>query len=183
MSGPGPISERELLALIRTIPDHPSPGILFRDITPLLADGPAFAGVVEAFAMPFRDAPAGAGIDVVVGIEARGFILAAPVAIALGLGFVPIRKHGKLPHDTVGAVYDLEYGQSEIEVHADGVGPGQRVLVCDDVLATGGTAQAACDLVEQLGGEVAEVAVLMEIAALDGRARLGGRRVRALLTV
>jgi len=165
--------------LIRAIPDHPSPGIVFRDITPLLADGPAFARVVEEFVAPHR---AAGTVDVVVGIEARGFILAAPVAIALGVGFVPVRKSGKLPHVTVGAAYELEYGQAEIEVHADGIRSGQRVLVVDDVLATGGTARAACDLVRQLGGEVAEVAVLIELEALGGRARLDGCAARALLS-
>jgi adenine phosphoribosyltransferase len=168
----------DVAGLIRSIPDHPSPGIVFRDITPLLADGPAFARVIEAFAAPHR----AGGIDVVVGIEARGFILAAPVSIALGVGFVPVRKSGKLPHVTVGAAYELEYGQAEIEVHADGIRPGQRVLVVDDVLATGGTARAACDLVQRLGGEVAEVAVLIELMALSGRQQLGGRGARALLS-
>lgn len=168
---------------VRSIPDHPSPGIVFRDITPLLADGPAFARVVEALAAPYRDAAGAPRVDVVVGIEARGFILAAPVALALGVGFVPIRKKGKLPHSTLGAAYNLEYGQAEIEVHVDGVRPGQRVLVMDDVLATGGTAEAACALVERLGARVAAVSVLLEIAGLPGRQRLAGRDVHCLLTL
>jgi adenine phosphoribosyltransferase len=156
---------------------------VFRDITPLLADGPVFAGVVEAFAAPHRDASGRPTVDAVVGIEARGFILAAPVAVALGVGFVPVRKRGKLPHVTVGAAYDLEYGAAEIEVHADGVLPGQRVLLLDDVLATGGTAQAADELIQQLGGHVVEAAFLIELGALGGRTRLDHRAVRALVSL
>jgi adenine phosphoribosyltransferase len=170
-----------ILALIRDVPDYPVPGVLFKDITPLLADGGQFAAVVEAFAAPYRQP--GAGVDVVAGIEARGFILAAPVAIALGVGFVPVRKKGKLPHDTVGAAYDLEYGRAEIEIHTDAIAPGQRVLLVDDVLATGGTAEATCDLIERVGGVVVELAVLMELTFLAGRERLGGRPLRTLVTV
>lgn len=177
------VSRDEIERAIRNVPDFPKPGIQFKDITPLLGDGPAFADVVDAFAAPHRDPAAGAEIDVVLGIEARGFILAAPVAVALGTGFAPVRKRGKLPWQTVGAAYELEYGSAEIELHADGVQPGQRVLVVDDVLATGGTAAAACELVERLGGTVAGVAVLMELSFLDGRSKLAGRQVRALLTV
>ncbi len=173
--------EALVLERVRTVADYPKPGVQFKDITPLLADAGAFAAVVEAFAAPHR--ADGAGVDVVVGIEARGFILAAPVALALGAGFVPVRKRGKLPHTTHAASYDLEYGTAEIEVHTDAVRPGQRVLVLDDVLATGGTAAAAVDLVERLGGEVAGVAVLMELTFLEGRARLPGRDVRALVTL
>lgn len=170
-----------ILERIREIPDYPSPGVTFKDITPLLADGPRFAAVIEEFAATCRRP--GAAVDVVVGIEARGFILAAPVAIALGVGFVPVRKRGKLPHTTVGAAYDLEYGTAEIELHADGIAAGQRVLVVDDVLATGGTAEAACQLVEQVGGVVAGLAVLLELSFLKGRARLADRPLRALVTV
>jgi adenine phosphoribosyltransferase len=173
-----------ILSRIRDVPDYPNPGVTFKDITPLLADGPAFQHVIELLAAPYRDRDAGSRrVDVVVGIEARGFILAAPVAVALGAGFVPVRKRGKLPHRTLGAAYDLEYGTAEIEVHVDGISSGQRVLVVDDVLATGGTAQAACMLVEQVGGEVAGLDVLMELSFLNGRARLTGREVRALVTV
>jgi adenine phosphoribosyltransferase len=170
-----------ILARIRDVPDFPSAGVLFKDITPLLANGPAFGEVIAALAAPYRS---GTGaVDVVVGIEARGFILAAPVAIALGVGFVPVRKRGKLPHATVGARYALEYGTAEIEVHADAITEGQRVLVVDDVLATGGTARAAAELVERVGGVVVGLAVLLELSGLAGRNRLAGREVRALVTV
>ena len=172
---------REILARVRDVPDYPTPGVLFKDITPLLADGPAFAAVVEAIAAPHRDP--GAQVDVVVGIEARGFIFAAPVAVALGVGFVPVRKVGKLPFSTVGAAYELEYGTAEVEMHADGVRPGQRVLLVDDVLATGGTAGAAAGLVQQLGGVITRVTVLMELSFLSGRQRLNGTEVRALVSI
>lgn len=163
---------------VRDIPDYPKAGVVFKDITPLLADGPAFAQVVGGAADAFRG-----GVDLVAGIEARGFILAAPVAVSLGAGFVPIRKAGKLPHTTVAAAYELEYGAAEIEMHADGILPGQRVLVVDDVLATGGTAAAACELVERVGGVVAGLAVLLELTFLGGRDRLVGRPFRALAEV
>lgn len=163
---------------VRDIPDYPKAGVVFKDITPLLADGPAFAQVVGGVADAFRG-----GVDLVAGIEARGFILAAPVAVSLGAGFVPIRKAGKLPHTTVAAAYELEYGAAEIEMHADGILPGQRVLVVDDVLATGGTAAAACELVERVGGVVAGLAVLLELTFLGGRDRLVGRPFRALAEV
>ncbi len=176
------VSEEQLVKTIRDrirdVPDYPAPGVLFKDITPLLADGPAFAQVVAGFAEPYRGQ-----VDLVVGIEARGFILAAPVAVALGAGFVPIRKAGKLPHTTIGASYALEYGTAEIEMHTDGIPPGHRTLVIDDVLATGGTAEAACRLVEQAGGEVVALAVLLELTFLGGRQRLPGRELRALVTV
>jgi adenine phosphoribosyltransferase len=166
---------------IRDVPDYPSPGILFKDITPLLGDAALFAEAVAQLAAghgPGSETP----VDVVAGIEARGFIFAAPVALALGVGFVPIRKLGKLPHATVSAEYALEYGTATIEVHRDAFQPGQRVLLLDDVLATGGTAEAAAGLLEGLGAEVVAMTFLAEIAALGGRARLASRPVRSLLT-
>jgi adenine phosphoribosyltransferase len=199
--------EGRLRAGIRDVPDYPSPGILFKDVTPLLADaslfGEAVAGLAAGFvradsAAPGADAVDGSAgfdgsvasggvasgalaVDVVAGIEARGFIFGAPVARALGVGFVPIRKGGKLPFTTVSAEYALEYGAATIEVHTDAVQPGQRVLLLDDVLATGGTAEAAARLMEDLGAEVVAVTFLMELATLGGRARLAGRDVRCLV--
>ena len=162
---------------IRDVPDFPEPGISFKDITPLLADGPAFAAVIDALA-------AGHGaIDKVAGIEARGFILAAPVATRLGCGFVPVRKAGKLPAQTYREDYQLEYGTATIEVHTDAFGPGDQVLIVDDVLATGGTALATADLVRRAGAEVASIAVLLELSFLNGRSKLGDLPFTALLTV
>jgi adenine phosphoribosyltransferase len=180
-SGSATWAESDLTDLISTrirdIPDYPQPGIVFKDITPLLADGSAFAAVVAALA-------AGHGrIDKVVGIEARGFILAAPVACSLGAGFVPVRKQGKLPAATYSESYQLEYGTATIEVHTDAFRPGDRVLVVDDVLATGGTAAATASLVRRAGAEVAAIAVLLELGFLDGRAKLSGLKVRSLLAV
>ncbi|MGI5156663.1 adenine phosphoribosyltransferase [Microbispora sp. CA-102843] len=163
-------------ALIRDVPDYPKPGILFKDITPLLADHAAFTQVVDELG-------GGLTFDKVVGIEARGFILAAPVAYRSGAGFVPVRKKGKLPADTYEASYDLEYGSATIEVHADAFDPGDRVLIVDDVLATGGTARAAVELVRRTGAEVVAVSFLMELSFLSGRDRLPGLDVRTLLTV
>ncbi|MEZ0077444.1 adenine phosphoribosyltransferase [Planotetraspora sp. GP83] len=163
-------------ALIRDIPDYPKPGILFKDITPLLADHAAFTQVVDELAD-------GLVFDKVVGIEARGFILAAPVAYRSGAGFVPVRKKGKLPAETLEASYDLEYGSATIEVHADAFAPGDRVLIVDDVLATGGTAHATVELVRRAGAEITAVSVLMELSFLSGRDRLPGLDVRALVSV
>jgi adenine phosphoribosyltransferase len=167
-------------AKIRDIPDYPKPGIVFKDITPLLADGDAFAAVVSAMADAVGE---GAGVDKVVGIEARGFILAAPVACCLRAGFVPVRKQGKLPAETLGESYELEYGTATVEVHVDGFRPGERVLIVDDVLATGGTAAASVSLVRRSGAEVVAVSVLLELGFLGGRARLPGVEVRSLLAV
>jgi len=169
----------ELFGYIRNVPDYPQPGVLFRDITPLLAASEAFTEVVQAMAAPWLDA----GIDEVAGIEARGFILAAPVALALGAGFVPVRKQGKLPGPTRTVSYDLEYGQAVLEARADAFRPGGRVLVVDDVLATGGTVAATMDLVRDGGAEIAGVGVLMELLELGGRDRVTGVDLQALFAV
>ena len=158
----------QLKPLIRDIPDFPKPGILFRDITPLLADPSGLALAVELLANPFR----GKNIDLVVGAESRGFIFGTAVACCLSAGFVIVRKPGKLPHQRISMTYDLEYGKDTLEMHADAIVKGQRVLVVDDLLATGGTMKACCDLVRKLGGEVAGIAVLIELTGLKGRARL-----------
>ena len=159
--------------LIRDVPDFPKPGITFKDITPLLADGATFAALVNAWARTH------AGVDLVAGIEARGFILAAPVATRLGVGFVPVRKEGKLPGRTTRTSYALEYGEATLEITTDAVSPGQRVLLVDDVLATGGTAAAAIELLERAGAQVVAVQMLMELTFLNGRDRLSGRPVDA----
>ena len=162
---------------IRDIADYPQPGVMFKDITPLLADGAAFAAVVSALASGYD------GVDKVAGIEARGFILAAPVAIQLGAGFVPVRKQGKLPGPTYAQSYDLEYGSATVEVHQDAFAPGERVLIVDDVLATGGTGSATAELVRKAGAEVAAIAVIMELSFLNGRSRLPDAAIRSLLVV
>lgn len=159
-------------ALIRDVPDFPEPGVVFKDITPLLAAPDAFADVVSELADIGRDAAGGTRVDLVAGIEARGFILAAPVALALGAGFVPIRKHGKLPSDTHAVSYDLEYGNATIEVHRDAFPEGAKVLVIDDVLATGGTVAAAVDLVRACNADLVGVGVLLELGFLNGRSRV-----------
>jgi adenine phosphoribosyltransferase len=162
---------------IRDVSDYPQPGVLFKDITPLLADRQAFAAVVDALATTFGP------VDKVAGIEARGFILAAPVAYRIGAGFVPVRKKGKLPSATFAEEYQLEYGSATLEVHQDAFSPGERVLIVDDVLATGGTARAAASLVSKTGAEVAGICVLMELSFLNGRSAIAGLDLRALLTV
>jgi len=172
-----PPDMEQLKARIRHIPDFPKPGILFYDITTLLRDPQGFAAMVEALAAPYRDA----GIDVVVGIESRGFIMGAAVAQALGCGFVPIRKPGKLPSATLRESYALEYGTDTLEMHTDAITPGQRVLIVDDVLATGGTAAAATRLVEAVGGHLVALAFLIELGFLQGRQRLPGQQVHAVL--
>ena len=163
---------------VRDIPDFPKPGVVFKDVTPLLLDHVAFSTAVDAIVMHF-----GRGtVDKVVGIEARGFILAAPVAYHFGAGFVPARKAGKLPDGTVSVSYELEYGEETLEMHEDAVAAGDRVLIVDDVLATGGTAAATTQLVERLGGQVVGLAFLLELTFLDGMAKLSGRDVVSLLT-
>ncbi|MFI0412080.1 adenine phosphoribosyltransferase [Actinomadura sp. 3N508] len=164
---------------IRDVDDYPQPGVVFKDITPLLADHVAFAGVVDTIVNHY-----GRGtIDKIVGIEARGFILAAPVAYHFGAGFVPVRKKGKLPSRTHEETYDLEYGTETIEIHLDALRPGERVLIVDDVLATGGTAAAAAELVRRSGAEVAGLSVLLELSFLNGRDKLRNLNVHSLVTV
>src|SRR5690348_698216 len=167
-----------LKGYIRDIPDYPQPGILFRDITPLLQDARALQFSIDKLAERYR----GAGIDVVVGIESRGFIFGTPLAYLLGVGFVPIRKKGKLPADTISIQYDLEYGTNVLEIHTDALRSGQRVLVVDDLLATGGTTEGTVRLVESLGARVVSLAFLIELTALQGRSRLPGHDVFALLS-
>lgn len=166
-----------LKARIRHVPDFPKPGILFYDITTLLKDPAGFREAADALAGPFR----GEAIDVVAGVESRGFIFGAALADRLGTGFVPVRKKGKLPAATVCESYALEYGTDSLELHADAVGPGQRVLVVDDLLATGGTARATAALVRKLGGQVHALAFLVELTFLAGRAKLEGERVVSVL--
>jgi adenine phosphoribosyltransferase len=169
--------EALITAYVRDVPDYPQPGVLFKDITPLLAEPKAFGAVIDALAASFGP------VDKVVGIEARGFILAAPVAYQTGAGFVPVRKKGKLPSATFAQEYQLEYGTATLEVHQDAFEPGERVLIVDDVLATGGTARATATLVRRAGAEVAGISVLMELSFLGGRSVLSGLDVRSLLTV
>ena len=167
------------MSYVRDIPDFPEPGVTFKDITPLLADPRALARAHDALAEPFADD----GVDVVAGIEARGFLLGTPVAERLGTGFVPLRKAGKLPWRTESVTYDLEYGTDTIEIHADAVASGARVLIVDDVLATGGTARAAGQLVRNIGGQVVGMAFLLELGFLGGRTRLTDDRIETVLRV
>jgi adenine phosphoribosyltransferase len=162
---------------IRQVPDFPKPGILFYDITTLLQDPEGFRAAIDSIAQPFRDER----IDLVVGIESRGFIFGSTVADRIGAGFTPVRKPGKLPSTTVKATYDLEYGSDTLEMHDDGVRKGQRVLIVDDLLATGGTARATMELVKRQGGEVRALAFLIELIALSGRSKLEGERIHAVL--
>jgi adenine phosphoribosyltransferase len=164
-----------LRRLVRDVPDYPQPGVVFKDITPLLADAAGFAAMIAALADGYER------IDKVAGIEARGFILAAPVALRLGVGFVPVRKRGKLPGATRAETYELEYGTAAVEVHVDAFEPGDRVLMIDDVLATGGTAGATEKLIRRSGAEVVSLAVLIELGFLGARARLPGLAIRSLL--
>jgi adenine phosphoribosyltransferase len=164
--------------LSRVVPDFPSPGITFRDLSPVFADGPALRSVIDALVIPFAGQ-----FDAIAGMEARGFVLAAGAAYATGLGCVMIRKPGKLPRRVISEEYDLEYGSATLEVHPDELPPGTRVLLVDDVLATGGTLAASCSLVERSGWSVAGISVVLELRNLDGTGKLPGRRVNALLTV
>jgi adenine phosphoribosyltransferase len=164
--------------LIRDVPDFPTPGILFRDVTPLLGDAEAFRDVVRRLG----DAVRALEIDVVAGIESRGFIFGAPLAVALGAAFVPVRKLGKLPALTIRREYALEYGTNQLELHVDAVSPGQRVLLVDDLLATGGTARAAGELVQELGGDLVGMSFVVELTALGGRARLPDTEIFSLIT-
>ncbi len=168
----------DLARHIRPIPDFPKPGILFRDITPLLADAGAFAEAIDRLAEPWR----AAGLDAIAAVEARGFLFAGPLAVALGVGLIPVRKPGKLPADTIAHEYDLEYGRDRLEMHRGILTAGARVLVVDDVLATGGTAEACVRLIEAGGGTVAGAAFLVEIEPLGGRERLAPHRVESVLT-
>lgn len=180
MSDPGPPAPTpppDLHSLIRDIPDFPRRGIVFKDLTPLMADARGLRGAVTGLAEMARPL----GIECVVAAEARGFLLGPALALELGAGFVLARKPGKLPYETVSAEYLLEYGSSQLELHTDALADGARVLVHDDLLATGGTAAALCELVEQLGGEVIALSFLIELAFLDGRGRLPGRDIHALL--
>ena len=179
---PGALDGTDVAAVVaaslRDVPDFPRPGVVFKDITPLLADPRAFATVIQALGRRHAGS-----VELVAGVEARGFVVGAALAHALGVGFVPVRKAGKLPGETVSISYDLEYGSAEIEVHADAFVGGERVLLVDDVLATGGTAAAAWDLLEQVGADVVGFECVVELAFLGGRARMGSRPVGALLVV
>lgn len=163
---------------IRDVPDFPQPGILFRDITPLLAEPVALRYVIDAFTDRFRDEQ----LDAVVSIESRGFLFGAPLAYNLGLPLIPVRKPGKLPHQTMSVEYALEYGEGQLDIHRDALKPGQRVVIIDDLLATGGTAKAAARLAEMLGAKVASLAFLIELGFLNGRAELTGYDVFTLIT-
>lgn len=166
----------DLTELIRDIPDFPEPGIVFKDITPVLADAEAFSQLIDALAAPYRDV----GVTKVAGIEARGFTLATPVADRLGAGFIPIRKPGKLPYQTVREDYELEYGLDALELHTDSVFDGEKVLLVDDVIATGGTAAAAISLLRRLGADVVGFAVFIELAFLNGASKVDGVPIHAL---
>jgi adenine phosphoribosyltransferase len=171
------VSAEELRAKIREVPDFPKPGILFYDITTLLKDAAAYREAIKLMLDPYR----GDELDIVIGMESRGFIFSAPMAIELSAGLVPVRKLGKLPAETISVEYALEYGSNTLEIHRDAIQPGQKVLIVDDLLATGGTVQGTIDLVERLKGEVIGLAFLVELEFLNGRDRLGGRRVTSVI--
>lgn len=168
----------ELKRFIRSIPDWPKKGILFRDITPLLAEPKAFTAAVEALCAGFTDA----GIEYVAAVEARGFIFGAAAAVRLGAGFVPIRKKGKLPFKTESVTYALEYGTDTLQIHSDAIEKGAKVLMVDDLLATGGTMAAACKLIEKIGGQIAGITFLIELSDLNGRSKLGGYKINTCLS-
>jgi adenine phosphoribosyltransferase len=171
------VSAEELRAKIREVPDFPKPGILFYDITTLLKDAAAYREAIRLMLDPFR----GEQIDIVIGMESRGFIFSAPMAIELGAGLVPVRKLGKLPAETLSVEYALEYGSNTLEIHRDGIHSGQKVLIIDDLLATGGTVQGTIELVERLKGEIVGLGFLVELEFLHGRDRLDGRRVTSVI--
>jgi adenine phosphoribosyltransferase len=171
------VSAESLRARIREVPDFPKPGILFYDITTLLSDPAAFREAIELMTEPFKDEH----IDVVVGMESRGFIFSAPMALHLDAGFVPVRKLGKLPSETISVEYELEYGTNTLEVHRDAIRPKQRVLIVDDLLATGGTVLGTIELVKQLKGEIAGLSFLVELGTLKGRQRLTGYRIHSVI--
>jgi adenine phosphoribosyltransferase len=172
------VSAEELRAKIREVPDFPKPGILFYDITTLLKDPGAYRESIKLMLDPYR----GDELDIVVGMESRGFIFSAPMAIELGAGLVPVRKLGKLPAETIEVEYSLEYGTATLEIHKDAIAPGQRVLIVDDLLATGGTVMGTIELVRRLGGEIASLSFMVELTALHGREQLGEFTIHTLLT-
>lgn len=169
---------REIAAAIRNVPDFPKPGIQFKDITPLLADARLFSGAIDLLTEKFKPG----SVDAVVGIDARGFIFAAAAAVKLNAGFIPVRKKGKLPYQTIEQDYALEYGSATVAIHTDALKPGSRVLLVDDLLATGGTAAAAAALVKKLGGEILEAGFLIELKFLNGRDKLKGYPIRSLVS-
>jgi adenine phosphoribosyltransferase len=171
------VSAEELRAKIREVPDFPKPGILFYDITTLLKDAGAYREAIKQMLDPYRTEH----VDIVIGMESRGFIFSAPMAIELSAGLVPVRKLGKLPAETISVEYALEYGSNTLEIHRDAIQPGQKVLIVDDLLATGGTVQGTIELVERLKGDVIGLAFLVELEFLNGRDRLGGRRVTSVI--
>lgn len=173
-----PVTVADIAAAIRTVPDFPKPGIQFKDITPVLANGRLFSGTIDLLCQNYRPGE----VDAVVGIDARGFIFAAAVAVRLGAGFVPVRKKGKLPYATHEQSYDLEYGSNTVAIHTDAVQPGARVLLVDDLLATGGTAAAAVHLLEKIGAKILEIHFLIELEFLAGRSKLKGYPVKSLVT-
>lgn len=177
MIPPVKLGSADLAAKIRDVPDFPKPGILFKDITTLLREGPAFKAAIDGLLAQVR----GKQVDLVVGMESRGLIFGAPMAYALGVGFVPVRKLGKLPSEVVSVEYDLEYGSATLEMHKDAITPGQKVLIVDDLLATGGTVAGTIDLVKQLQGDIVALAFLIELKFLKGRDRLQGYDITTLI--